>query len=141
MLQPKRSKYRKQQKGRMKGTARRGAELHYGQYGLQAMGRGWVTARQIEAGRIAITRHVKRTGKMWVRIFPDKPLTKKPLETRMGKGKGPPEVYVAVVRPGRILFELEGVSEQVAAEALRLASHKLGIPTRLISRERIYAGE
>lgn len=140
MLQPKRSKYRKQQKGRMKGTARQGATLHYGQYGLQALDRGWVTARQIEAGRIAITRHVKRSGKMWIRVFPDKPLTKKPLETRMGKGKGPPEVYVAVVRPGRILFELEGVSEQVAQEALRLASHKLAIPTRFISRERIHEG-
>jgi large subunit ribosomal protein L16 len=139
MLQPKRSKFRKQQKGRMRGTERRGADLHYGQFGLQALGRGWVTARQIEAGRIAITRHVKRSGKMWIRVFPDKPLTKKPLETRMGKGKGPPEVYVAVVRPGRILFELEGVSEEVAREALRLASHKLPIATRFIARERIGA--
>src|SRR4030042_2456296 len=104
MLQPKRSKYRKQQKGRVKGPARRGAELHYGQYGLQALARGWVTARQIEAGRIAITRHVKRSGKMWIRIFPDKPLTQKPLETRMGKGKGPPEKWVAGGRPGRVLF-------------------------------------
>jgi len=137
MLQPKRSKFRKQQKGRMRGTDRRGADLHYGQFGLQALGRGWITARQIEAGRIAITRHVKRSGKMWIRIYPDKPLTKKPLETRMGKGKGPPEVYVAVVRPGRILFELEGVTEEVAREALRLASHKLPIATRFIARERI----
>jgi len=139
MLQPKRSKYRKQQKGRMRGTDRRGASLHYGQFGLQALDRGWITARQIEAGRIAITRHVKRSGKMWIRVFPDKPLTRKPLETRMGKGKGPPEIYVAVVRPGRILFELEGVTEEVAREALRLASHKLPIATRFIARERIGA--
>jgi len=140
MLMPKRTKYRKQQRGRMGGLAIRGGSITFGEFGLKALEPAWVTNKQIEAARVAVNRHIKRGGKMWIRIFPDKPLTKKPLETRMGKGKGPPEVYVAVVRPGRILFELEGVSEQVAQEALRLASHKLAIRTRFISRERIHEG-
>ncbi len=140
MLQPRRTKYRKKQKGRVKGKASRGNTLAFGEYGLQALGRGWISARQIEAARIAIIRHVKRSGKLWIRIFPDKPLTKKPLETRMGKGKGNPEEWVAVVKPGRILYELEGVSEAQAREAFRLASHKLPIPTRFVAREHYYAG-
>jgi large subunit ribosomal protein L16 len=119
----------------MKGTARRGSTLEFGEYGLQAMDRTWITARQLEAARIAVTRHVKRSGRLWIRIFPDKPLSKKPLETRMGKGKGPPEQWVAVVRPGKILFELSGVDEAVAVEAFRLAGHKLPIPTRFMKRE------
>ncbi len=140
MLQPRKTKYRKQQKGRVKGKASRGNTLAFGEYGLQALGRGWITARQIEAARVAIIRHVKRSGKLWIRIFPDKPLTKKPLETRMGKGKGNPEEWVAVVKPGRILYELEGVSEATAREAFRLASHKLPIATRFVTREHSYAG-
>ena len=140
MLQPRKTKYRKQQKGRVKGKASRGNTLAFGEYGLQALGRGWITARQIEAARVAIIRHVKRSGKLWIRIFPDKPLTKKPLETRMGKGKGNPEEWVAVVKPGRILYELEGVSEATAREAFRLASHKLPIATRFVTREHGYAG-
>jgi len=140
MLQPKRTKYRKLQKGRRKGKASRGNTLAFGEYGLQALDRGWITDRQIEAGRVAIIRYMKQAGKMWVRIFPDKPLTKKPLETRMGKGKGNPEQWVAVVKPGRILFELEGVSELDAKEAFRLAGHKLPIPTRVVVRGRQYAG-
>ena len=139
MLQPRRTKYRKRQKGRLKGKASRGNTLAFGEYGLQALGRGWISARQIESARIAIIRHVKRAGKLWIRIFPDKPLTKKPLETRMGKGKGNPEEWVAVVKPGRILYELEGVSEAQAREAFRLASHKLPIPTRFVAREHHYA--
>ena len=141
MLQPSRTKYRKMQKGRRKGKATRGNTLAFGEYGLQALGRGWITDRQIEAGRVAIIRYIKQSGKMWVRIFPDKPLTKKPLETRMGRGKGNPEQWVAVVKPGRILFELEGISEQDAREAFRIASHKLPIPTRFVMRERHYAGK
>jgi len=139
MLQPSRLKWRKQQKGRRKGNATSGDTLNFGQYGLQALDRGWITDRQIEAGRVAIIRYVKRTGKMWTRIFPDKPISKKPLETRMGKGKGNPEVYVAVVKPGKILFELEGISEQEAREALRLAGHKLPVATRFVKRGH-YAG-
>jgi large subunit ribosomal protein L16 len=134
MLSPKRVKYRKQQKGRRRGTAFRGATLAYGDYGLRAMGRGWITARQIEAARIAVTRHIKRGGRVWIRVFPDKPLTKKPAETRMGKGKGAPEFWVAVVKPGRILFEMEGVEADVARQAFRLASHKLGIETQFCER-------
>ena len=134
MLSPKKVKYRKQQKGRTKGKAYRGSTLEFGDYGLQALECGWLTAQQIEAARIAITRHVKRGGKIWIRIFPDKPITKKPAETRMGKGKGAPEGWVAVVKPGRILYEMEGVAEEVAAEAFRLAGHKLPIPTRFVSR-------
>lgn len=127
-------------KGRLKGTASRGSGLQFGDYGLQALDRSWVTARQVEAARIAVTRHVKRSGRLWIRIFPDKPLSKKPLETRMGKGKGPPEQWVAVVKPGRVLFELAGVNEAVAAEAFRLASHKLPIKTRFMKREHRHEG-
>ena len=134
MLSPKRTKFRKQHKGRRGGTAFRGATLAYGDFGLKAMDRGWVTARQIEAARIAITRHVKRGGRVWIRIFPDKPLTKKPAETRMGKGKGSPELWVAVVHPGRMLFEMEGVSREIAKEAMRLAAHKLPLETRFCER-------
>src|SRR5881296_38594 len=124
MMMPKKVKFRKQQRGRRRGLATRGQKISFGDFGLQALEVGWVTARQIEAGRIAITRHVKRGGKIWIRVFPDKPITKKPLETRMGKGKGPPEQWVAVVKNARILYELEGVPEDVAQEAMRLASHK-----------------
>lgn len=134
MLMPKKVKYRKQQRGRMAGKAKGGDTIAFGDYGLQALEPGWVTARQIEAGRVAITRSVKRGGKVWIRIFPDKPFTKKPLETRMGKGKGAPEGWVAVVKPGRILYELEGVSPEVAKEAMRLAAHKFGIKTRYVTR-------
>lgn len=134
MLSPKKVKYRKQQKGRMKGTARRGAKLNYGEFGLQAIECGFVSSRQIEAARVAMTRHVKRGGRMWIRIFPDKPITKKPAEVRMGKGKGAPEGWVAVVRPGRILYEMEGVTKDLAKEALRLAAHKLPLKTRFIER-------
>jgi large subunit ribosomal protein L16 len=134
MLSPKKVKYRKRQKGRMRGRADRGGSLVFGDYGLQALGCGWMTAQQIEAARIAVTRHVKRGGKVWIRVFPDKPISKKPLETRMGKGKGAPEAWVAVVRPGRILYELEGVPETIAAEAFRLAGHKLPFATRFVVR-------
>lgn len=134
MLMPKKVKYRKQQRGRRRGVALRGSTLAFGDYALQALGDGWLTARQIEAARIAMTRHVKRGGKIWIRIFPDKPITKKPLETRMGKGKGNPEEWVAVIKPGRILYEMEGVSESVAREAMRLAAHKLPIKVRFITR-------
>jgi len=133
MLMPKRVKYRKQQRGRMNGKAVRGSRLAFGQFGLKALDPHWITARQIEAARVAMTRYVKRTGKVWIRIFPDKPCTKKPAETRMGKGKGAPEYWVAVVKPGRILFELDGVSEDTAKEALRLAAHKLPLKTKFVS--------
>jgi len=135
MLQPKKVKHRKVQKGRMRGKAWRGGELAFGDYGLQAVGRSRVTARQIEAARIAMTRHVKRGGKVWIRIFPDKPITKKPAETRMGKGKGNPEEWVCVVKPGRVLYEMEGVPESVARAALTRASHKLPLRTRIVMRE------
>lgn len=135
MLAPKRVRYRKQQKGRMRGTAFRGSDLSFGDFGLKAMACGYITSRQIEAARIAITRHVKRGGKVWIRFFPDKPVTKKPAETRMGKGKGSPEGWVAVIKPGRVLYEIKGVPEAVAREALGLASHKLPIPTRFVSRQ------
>ena len=135
MLMPKRSKYRKQQRGRRRGKARRGNRLDFGSYGLQARDAAWLTGNQIEAARVAITRHVKRTGKLWIRVFPDKPVTKKPLEVRMGKGKGAPEFWVAVVRPGLILFELEGVPRETAREAMRLASHKLPIKTKFVERQ------
>ena len=134
MLMPKKVKYRKRHKGRMGGTAFRGGELSFGSCGLQAMECGRITDRQIEAARIAMTRHVKRGGKIWLRIFPDKPISKKPAETRMGKGKGGPEYWVAVVRQGRMLYEMEGVSEDVAKEAFRLAAHKLPIATRVVTR-------
>ena len=135
MLQPKKVKHRKQQKGRMKGKALRGNTVSFGDFGLQAVDRCRLSARQIEAARIAMTRYVKRGGKIWIRIFPDKPITKKPAETRMGKGKGNPEDWVAVVKPGRILYEMEGVRPEVAKEAFRLASHKLSVPTRFVQRE------
>jgi large subunit ribosomal protein L16 len=137
MLLPKRVKHRKVQKGRMRGKSLRGNRVSFGQYGLQATCCGWVSNRQIEAARVAITRHIKRGGKVWIRIFPDKPLTKKPIEVRMGKGKGNPEIWVAVIRPGRVMFELEGVSEGDAREAMRLAAHKLAVKTRFIQREEV----
>ena len=134
MLAPRKVKYRKQQKGRMKGKASRGNTLAFGDFGLQALECCWLTAKQIEAGRIAITRHIKRGGKIWIRVFPDKPITRKPAETRMGKGKGSVEGWVAVVKPGKIIYEIHGVSREVAEEALRLASHKLPIATRFVMR-------
>jgi len=135
MLQPKKVKHRKQHKGRIRGKAQRGNQISFGEYGLQSLAAGRITARQIEAARIAMTRYVKRGGKVWIRIFPDKPVTKKPAETRMGKGKGNPEEWVAVVRPGRVLYEMEGVPIEVARAALRLASHKLPVPTKFVVRE------
>ena len=137
MLQPKKVKHRKVMKGRMKGKAYRGSSVSFGEYGLQALDRGRLSARQIEAARIAMTRYVKRGGKIWIRVFPDKPVTKKPAETRMGKGKGNPEEWVAVVKPGRILYEMEGVTPEIAREAFRLAAHKLPIPTRFLQREEL----
>ena len=134
MLSPKKVKYRKRQKGRIRGKALRGGTLEFGDYGLQALECGLMTAQQIESARVAVTRHVKRGGKIWIRIFPDKPFTKKPAETRMGKGKGAPEGWVAVVKPGRMLYELEGVAENVAGEAFRLAGHKLPFATRFVVR-------
>jgi len=134
MLSPKKVKYRKQQRGRMKGIAHRGSDITFGEFGLQAAECGTISARQIEAARVAMTRHVKRGGRIWVRIFPDKPITKKPAEVRMGKGKGAPEGWVAVVRPGKILYEMGGISKEIAKEALRLASHKLSVKTRFVHR-------
>ena len=134
MLMPKRVKFRKQQRGRMRGLSMRGAEVSFGEYGLQAVEPGWITNRQIEAARVAMTRHLSRGGKIWIRIFPDKPVTIKPAETRMGKGKGNPEYWVAVIKPGRILFEIEGISLESAQEAIRLAGRKLPIKTRLVER-------
>jgi len=134
MLMPKRVKYRKQHRPRPKGRAKGATEVQYGEYGLQALEAGWITSRQIEAARIAMTRHIKRGGKVWIRIFPDKPITAKPAETRMGKGKGTPEFWVAVVKPGRIMFELAGVPWDTAQEALRLASHKLSVKTKIVKR-------
>jgi large subunit ribosomal protein L16 len=136
MLQPKRVKYRKQQRGKRRGIAHRGASLSFGDFGLQALESAWITDRQIEAGRRAITHYVKRGGKVWIRIFPDKPITAKPAETRMGKGKGAPEGWVAVVKPGRILYEMEGVTETDAKEAMRLASSKLSIATKIVVRKK-----
>ncbi len=135
MLSPKRVKHRKQMKGRMRGLARRGNTVAFGQYGLMSLDPGWVSSRQIEAARVAMTRAMKRGGKIWIRIFPDKPITKKPAETRMGKGKGNPEGWVAVVKPGRVMFELEGISEQLARQAFTLAAAKLGVQTRFVTRE------
>jgi large subunit ribosomal protein L16 len=135
MLMPKKVKYRKQQRGRMTGKAWRGSSLAFGEYGLKVMTCGWITDRQIEAARVAMTRSIKRGGKVWIRLFPDKPITKKPAETRMGKGKGAPEQWVAVVRPGKILFEMEGVALSVAQEAMRLAAAKLPLRTKLVVRE------
>ena len=132
---PKKVKYRKRQKGRMRGAAYRGSSLNFGSYGLMALGPAWITNRQIEAARIAMTRHIKRGGKVWLRVFPDKPVSKKPLETRMGKGKGSPEFWVAVVKPGRILYEMEGVSLDIAKEAMRLAAQKLPVHTKFITKD------
>jgi len=134
MLMPKKVKFRKQQRGRMKGKAWTGSSVTFGDYGLKALECGWVTDREIEAGRIAITRFIKRNGRIWIRMFPDKPITKKPQETRMGKGKGAPDQWVAVIKPGRILYEMEGISEQEARTALRLAAHKLSIKTKFVMR-------
>lgn len=135
MLSPKKVKFRKRMKGRMNGKAYRGSEISFGEYGLKAMEPCWITSRQIEAARIAMTRFIKRGGKIWIRIFPDKPITKKPAETRMGKGKGAPEYWAAVVKPGRILYEMDGVPHDIAKEAFRLASHKLPIKTKFVSRD------
>lgn len=135
MLMPKKVKYRKVQKGRMRGQAKGGREVTFGQYGLQALEPAWITNRQIEAARVAMTRYMRRGGKVWIKIFPDKPVTQKPLEVRMGSGKGSPEHWVAVVKPGKIMFEIAGVSEEVAREAMRLASHKLPIKTKFVKRE------
>jgi large subunit ribosomal protein L16 len=134
MLMPKRVKYRKSQRGRRRGKAYRGSRIEFGDFGIKALECGWITSRQIEACRVAITRTMKRDGKVWIRIFPDKPVSKKPLETRMGKGKGAPEFWVAVVKPGRVLFEVSGVSKEIAVEAFRLASHKLPIKTKVTIR-------
>ena len=136
MLMPKRVKYRKKQRGRMKGNAQSGNYVAFGHFGLKSLNSAWITSRNIEAARIALTWYIKRGGKVWIRIFPDKPVTQKPAETRMGKGKGSPEYWVAVVKPGRILFEIEGVEQEVAKEAMRLASHKLPIKTKFVVRER-----
>ena len=141
MLLPKRVKYRRVHRGRMTGKATRGTQVNYGEYGLQALEPAWVTSNQIEAARIAMTRHTKRGGKVWIKIFPDKPVTEKPAETRMGSGKGSPEYWVAVVKPGRVMFEIAGVSEEIAREALRLASHKLPIKTKIVAREAAPAAE
>lgn len=135
MLIPKRVKYRKQQRGRLRGKAKRGTKIDYGEFGLMALEPAWITNRQIEAARIAMTRHIKRGGKVWIKMFPDKPITAKPAETRMGSGKGAPEYWVAVVKPGRIMFEIAGIPEDVAREAMRLASHKLPIKTKFVSRK------
>jgi large subunit ribosomal protein L16 len=137
MLSPKKVKFRKQQRGRMRGVAYRGSSLNFGEYGLQVLECGYISSKQIEAARIAMTRHVKRGGRMWIRIFPDKPITKKPAEVRMGKGKGAPEAWVARVQPGRILYEMEGVSKELAMEALRLASHKLPLKTKFVERSEV----
>jgi large subunit ribosomal protein L16 len=134
MLSPKKVKFRKRHKGRLKGNAKRGRDVSFGDFGLMATESGWLTARQIEAARIAMTRHIKRGGQVWIRIFPDKPITKKPAETRMGKGKGSPELWVAPVKPGRMLYEMDGVEQNVAAEAFRLASHKLPVKTKFVVR-------
>ena len=140
-LLPKRTKFRKQQKGRNRGYATRGNVVNEGEYGLQATTAGWIKSNQIEAARVAMTRFIKRGGKVWIKIFPDKPVTKKPAETRMGKGKGAPEYWVAVVKPGRVMFEIEGVSEEVAREALRLAAQKLPVQTKFVRRESEVGGE
>ena len=140
-VMPKRTKYRKMQKGRNRGRATRGTVVNEGQYGLQALEAGLITANQIEAARVALTRYIKRGGKVWIKIFPDKPITKKPAETRMGKGKGAPEYWVAPVKPGRVMFEVAGVSEEVAREALRLASHKLPVKTKFLTRENEVGGD
>ena len=141
MLMPKRTKYRRVQRGRMKGAASRGNKIAYGEFGIQAMEPGWITGNQIEAARVAMTRYTKRGGQVWIKIFPDKPVSKKALGVRMGSGKGSPEYWVAVVKPGRVMFEIAGVSEEIAREALRLASHKLPIKTKIVKREDLEAQE
>jgi large subunit ribosomal protein L16 len=141
MLMPKRVKYRKQQRGRRRGKAYRGSGVDFGEYGLKALEPAWITNKQIEAARVALTRHIKRGGKVWIRIFPDKPVSKKPAETRMGKGKGAPEFWVAVVKPGRVMFELEGISEPLAKEALKLAAAKLPIKTKFVTRHDMTTGD
>ena len=141
MLMPSKVKYRKQQRGRRAGKAHRGGQVSFGEFGLKTLDAGWVTARQIEASRVAITRFVKRGGKIWIRIFPDKPITKKPAETRMGKGKGSPEMWVAVVKPGRVMFEIEGVTRELAETAMALASAKLGVKTKFVAREEAVTNE
>ena len=141
MLSPKRVKFRKMFKGRTRGLAQRGSEVSFGDYGLQALEPGWVTNRQIEAARVALTRHIKRGGKVWIRIFPDKPITKKPAETRMGKGKGSPEGWVAVVKPGRMMFELEGVTPDIAQKAMALAAAKLSVKTKFVKRAEAHTNE
>ncbi|MBQ9297900.1 MAG: 50S ribosomal protein L16 [Clostridia bacterium] len=138
---PKRSKYRKMQKGRNRGKATRGTKVSDGEYGLQALEAGWITSNQIEAARVAMTRFIKRGGKVWIKVFPDKPITKKPAETRMGKGKGAPEYWVAVVKPGRVMFEIAGVTEETAREALRLAMHKLPVKAKFVSKENEVGGD
>jgi large subunit ribosomal protein L16 len=135
MLMPKRTKYRRVHRGRLRGKAKGGTTITFGDYGLRSLEPGWITARQIEAARIAMTRHIKRGGKVWINLFPDKPVTEKPAETRMGSGKGTPEFWVAVVKPGRVMFEMSGVTEELAREAMRLAAHKLPVKTKFISRE------
>ncbi len=140
-VMPKRTKYRKMQKGRNRGKATRGTLVNEGDYGLQALDAGWITSNQIEAARIAMTRYIKRGGKVWIKIFPNKPVTKKPAETRMGKGKGAPEYWVAVVKPGRVMFEIAGVTEDIAREALRLAAHKLPVRTKFVARENEIGGD
>jgi large subunit ribosomal protein L16 len=135
MLMPKRTKYRRVHRGRLRGKAKAGTTITFGDYGLRSLEPGWITARQIEAARIAMTRHIKRGGKVWINLFPDKPVTEKPAETRMGSGKGTPEFWVAVVKPGRVMFEMSGVTEELAREAMRLAAHKLPVKTKFISRE------
>lgn len=141
MLMPRRVKHRKEHRGRRRGVAYRGSTLSFGEYGLQATEPGWITSRQIEAARIAMTRHIRRGGKVWIKIFPDKPVTQKPAETRMGKGKGSPEYWVAVVKPGRVMFELSGVPVELAREAMNLAAHKLPVRTRFVVREDASGGE
>lgn len=136
MLSPKRVRFRKKQKGRRKGMSQRGSSVQFGGFGLQALGSAWMTNRQIEAGRVAITRHIKRGGKVWIRVFPDKPVSHKPAETRMGKGKGAPDGWVAVIKPGRVLYEIDGVAPEVARSALALAQYKLGFPTRIVARRK-----
>ncbi len=140
MLMPKKVKHRKQQKGRMRGQATRGDKLNFGDFGLKTLEAAWITNRQIEAARIAMTRHIKRGGKVWIRMFPDKPITKKPAETRMGKGKGAPDHWVAVVKPGRVLYEIQGVSEELAREAMRLAAQKLPVKTKFVTRADLEGG-
>ena len=136
MLQPKKTKYRKQQKGKMKGNAQRGHQLAFGSFGIKTLEEAWITGRQIEAARVAVTRHMQRQGQIWIRIFPDKPITKKPAETRMGSGKGDVFEFVAPVKPGRVLFEMGGVTKEIAFEALRLAAHKLGVKTRIVEKDK-----